>query len=72
MQNLVITAMQRHRPPTVKAARQATATTPIVAIDLETNSVLAGYAGSVARPGGNVTGLFIDMSCLAGDVVAAP
>jgi putative tryptophan/tyrosine transport system substrate-binding protein len=58
--------------PTVKAARQATATAPIVAIDLETNPVLPGYAGSVARPGGNVTGLFMDMSSLAGGVVAVP
>ena len=50
----------------VKAARQVTATTPIVAIDLETDPVLAGYAASVARPGANVTGLFMDMSSLAG------
>jgi len=28
--------------------------------------VRAGYAASVARPGGNVTGLFMDMASLAG------
>jgi putative tryptophan/tyrosine transport system substrate-binding protein len=58
--------------PTVKASRRATAATPIVAIDLESDPVLAGYAASVARPGGNVTGLFMDMSSLAGGVVAVP
>jgi putative tryptophan/tyrosine transport system substrate-binding protein len=51
---------------TVKAALQVTTTTPIVAIDLETDPVHAGYAASVARPGSNVTGLFMDMSSLAG------
>jgi len=50
---------------TVKAASQATATTPIVAIDLETDPVRAGYAASIARPGGNITGLFMDTASLA-------
>ena len=44
----------------VKAARQVTRTVPIVAIDLETDPVSAGCATSFARPGGNVTGLFLD------------
>jgi len=50
----------------VRAASRATTTIPIVAIDLETDPVRAGYAASVARPGGNVTGLFMDMASLAG------
>ena len=50
----------------VKAARKATSTTPIVAIDLETDPVRAGLADSFARPGGNVTGLFLDLPSLAG------
>lgn len=50
----------------VKAARQVTRTVPIVAIDLETDPVSAGYATSFARPGGNVTGLFLDQPSLAG------
>jgi putative ABC transport system substrate-binding protein len=50
----------------VRAASQATRTTPIIAIDLETDPVRAGYAASFARPGGNVTGLFLDQPSLAG------
>ena len=36
------------------------------AIDLETDPVSAGYARTFARPGGNVTGLFLDQQSLAG------
>jgi putative ABC transport system substrate-binding protein len=50
----------------VSAASRATRTTPIVAIDLETDPVRAGYAASYARPGGNVTGLFLDQPSIAG------
>ena len=50
----------------VKAARRATSATPIVAIDLETDPVRAGLAASFSRPGGNVTGLFLDLPSLAG------
>lgn len=50
----------------VRATSRATTTIPIIAIDLETDPVRAGYAASVARPGGNVTGLFMDMASLAG------
>jgi putative ABC transport system substrate-binding protein len=44
----------------LRAARDATQTIPIVAIDLETDPVASGMAGSLARPGGNVTGVFLD------------
>ena len=50
----------------VRAATQTTRTIPIVAIDLETDPVRAGYARSFARPSGNVTGLFLDQPSLAG------
>jgi putative tryptophan/tyrosine transport system substrate-binding protein len=50
----------------VRIAAQATKTVPIVAIDLETDPVRAGYAASFARPGGNVTGLFLDQPSIAG------
>jgi putative ABC transport system substrate-binding protein len=50
----------------VRAASQTTQSVPIVAIDLETDPVKAGYAASFARPGGNVTGLFLDQPALAG------
>jgi putative ABC transport system substrate-binding protein len=44
----------------VEAFRQATRTIPIVALDLETDPVGSGVIASVARPGGNITGLFFD------------
>ena len=49
----------------VRAAAKATAAVPIVAIDMETDPVRTGLIGSYARPGGNVTGLFLDMPALA-------
>jgi putative ABC transport system substrate-binding protein len=48
-------------PPAVRAARNATRTIAIVAHDLETDPVANGWAESMARPGGNVTGLFLDL-----------
>ena len=39
---------------------------PVVAIDLETDPIRSGLAASFARPGGNVTGLFLDQPSLAG------
>jgi len=48
------------------AAKNATGTIPIVGIDLEIDPVEAGLVSSIARPGGNVTGLFLDLSELSG------
>lgn len=50
----------------VRAAAAATKAVPIVAIDLETDPVRSGLVASYARPGGNVTGLFLDVPALAG------
>jgi putative ABC transport system substrate-binding protein len=47
-------------PAVLNAARSATRTTPIVAIDLETDPVASGAAATLARPGGIVTGVFLD------------
>ena len=47
-------------PPGLHVARSATRTIPIVAIDLETDPVASGVATSLGRPGGNVTGVFLD------------
>jgi putative ABC transport system substrate-binding protein len=47
-------------PTGVNAARNATKVIPIIAVDLETDPVASGWAASVARPGGNVTGVFLD------------
>jgi putative ABC transport system substrate-binding protein len=49
----------------VRAAAAGTKTVAIVAIDLETNPITTGLAASHARPGGNVTGVFLDQPSLA-------
>jgi ABC-type uncharacterized transport system substrate-binding protein len=47
-------------PPAVQAASGATTSIPVIAIDLESDPVASGLVASLARPGGNVTGLFLD------------
>src|SRR5262249_178302 len=47
-------------PAAVRAAHAATAAIPIVANDLESDPVASGFAASVARPGANITGVFLD------------
>lgn len=44
----------------VEAVRAATKTIPIVASDLETDPIAAGIAATLARPGGNITGVYFD------------
>jgi putative ABC transport system substrate-binding protein len=53
-------------PAAVGAARDATSTIPIVALDLESDPIQAGFARSFAQPGGNMTGLFLDQPGLTG------
>jgi putative ABC transport system substrate-binding protein len=48
-------------PAAIRAARDATGTIPIVALDLETDPVQGGFARSLAQPGGNITGFFLDL-----------
>jgi ABC-type uncharacterized transport system substrate-binding protein len=47
-------------PPAVQAASGATTSIPVIAIDLESDPVASGLVASLARPGGNVTGVFLD------------
>ena len=47
-------------PLVVHAARSATRLIPIIAIDLESDPVASGMAATLARPGGNITGVFLD------------
>jgi putative ABC transport system substrate-binding protein len=53
-------------PAAVKAAKDATSAIPIVAIDLESDPVAEGFARGFARPGGNITGVFLDVPELGG------
>jgi putative ABC transport system substrate-binding protein len=53
-------------PPALRAARDATSTIPIVALDLESDPIQAGFARSFASPGGNITGCFLDQPGLTG------
>jgi len=52
--------------PAVRAAQAATHTIPIVAGDYTSNPVTAGYVQSYSRPGGNLTGVFLDAPDFAG------
>jgi putative ABC transport system substrate-binding protein len=49
-----------------EAALRATSTIPIVGIDLESDPVESGWAKSLGRPGGNLTGVFLDIPELGG------
>ena len=52
--------------PAVRAAYRATRTIPIVAADGTTDPVAEGYVQSYTRPGGNLTGVFLDAPEFAG------
>jgi putative ABC transport system substrate-binding protein len=47
------------------AAKAATSLVPIIAADLETDPVAGGLVASLARPRGNITGLFLDQAGMA-------
>jgi ABC-type uncharacterized transport system, periplasmic component len=48
-------------PAAVGAVRRTTSVIPIVAMDLESDPVADGWAASLAHPGGNLTGVFLDL-----------
>ena len=52
-------------PVAVRAARSATSAIPIVAMDLESDPVEAGFVSSLSRPGANITGLFLNIPEMA-------
>jgi putative ABC transport system substrate-binding protein len=50
----------------IRAATGAAKTIPIVGLDLESDPVASGFIASLARPGGNLTGVFVDLPELTG------
>ena len=52
--------------PSIIAAKAATRDLPLVALDLESDPIESGFVSSLAAPGGNLTGLFLDLPDLAG------
>jgi putative ABC transport system substrate-binding protein len=53
-------------PAALAATKRATPIIPIVAIDFESDPVEDGFVASFARPGRNITGLFLDQADLSG------
>jgi putative tryptophan/tyrosine transport system substrate-binding protein len=53
-------------PQAMRAAIGASRTVAIVADNLEDDPVESGFAASIGRPGGNVTGLFLNLPDLTG------
>jgi len=53
-------------PYSLAATTRATRTIPVVGLDLESDPVAQGWAVSLARPGGNLTGFFLDIPEMSG------
>jgi putative ABC transport system substrate-binding protein len=56
-------------PGVIDAGRRATSTIPIICIDLERDPVASGLVKSLAHPGGNLTGLFLDLPEIGGKLI---
>ena len=50
----------------VAAAKVTAGTIPVVAVDLESDPIAAGFVRGLAQPGGNITGVFLDLPELSG------
>ena len=50
----------------VRAAMRATSTIPSIGLDLESDPVSSGFVKTLARPGGNVSGVWMDLPEIAG------
>lgn len=53
-------------PFSLAAATRATKKVPIVGVDMESDPVRQGWAATLARPGSNVSGFFLDMPEMSG------
>jgi putative tryptophan/tyrosine transport system substrate-binding protein len=66
---LNVNAIFAGAPAALAAVSNATTTIPVVGLDLESDPVARGYVKSHARPGRNVTGMFLDIPELSGKQV---
>jgi putative tryptophan/tyrosine transport system substrate-binding protein len=66
---LNVNAIFAAAPAALAAVSNATTSIPVVGVDLESDPVAKGYVKSLARPGGNVTGMFLDVPELSGKQV---
>ncbi len=66
---LEVKAIFADTPEAIAAAKNATSSIPIVGVDLESDPLAMGYIKSLARPGGNLTGMFLDLPELSGKQV---
>jgi len=64
--NLQCKAIFAAGPYAIRAALKATSIIPVVGIDLESDPVANGWITSLSRPGGNLTGTFLDLPELSG------
>ena len=53
----------------IEAAQKATTTIPIVSHDYETDPIAAGFIARLAKPGGNITGMFLDLPEISGKLL---
>src|SRR5262249_43068615 len=53
-------------PHLIRAAMRATKNIPLIGIDLESDPVASGFVRSLARPGMNISGVWLDLPELAG------
>jgi putative tryptophan/tyrosine transport system substrate-binding protein len=53
-------------PQALEVMTKATKIIPIVGVDLESDPVAKGWVASLGRPGGNVTGFFLDIPEISG------
>ncbi len=67
---LQVAAIVTSNPYATRAAREASNTVPIiVALDYETDPVASGWITSIARPGGNLTGFFLEQPEMSGKLL---
>jgi ABC-type uncharacterized transport system substrate-binding protein len=58
--NFWFTTLAPGQEVALKAARDATRTIPIVMVAIDYDPVALGYVQNLARPGGNITGVYPD------------